>query len=177
MATSEAPRLDVAAMLAAQASSSSRPSVEVEKEDDLTYDLGLLYAYDPSPIPKEELAADTSAFLLRTARDNMQLLVNRLYSIRTKGVINLPPPSTKLPREKPLPIDKALTRWEKFAKEKGIVKKKRSKMIWDEEKQQWAPRYGFGRANNPKDTTQVRLLARWASGGSNSGTRARGGVL
>jgi len=88
----------------------------------------------------------------------MQLLVNRLYSIRTKGVINLPPPSTALPREKPLPIDKALTRWEKFAKEKGIVKKKRSKMIWDEEKQQWAPRYGFGRANNPKDTTQDWLV-------------------
>merc|ERR1719440_140391 len=66
-------------------------------------------------------------------------------------MIELPPPTMLLPREKPLPEDKPQTRWEKFAKSKGIVKKKRSKMVWDEATQQWAPRYGYGRANNPKD--------------------------
>ena len=60
----------------------------------------------------------------------------------------------QLPREKPLPEDKPATRWRKFAKEKGIVKKKRSKMVWDETSQQWAPRYGYGRANNPKDAPE-----------------------
>ena len=148
--------LDVKAMLAAKASSSTRPSIEVDKEDDLTYDLGLLYAYDPSPLTAAQLGADPSAFLLQTARDNMQLLANKLYE-RLKGaddksVIPLPPADMTLPREKKLPENAPLTRWEKFAKEKGIVKKKRSKMVWDETTQQWAPRYGFGRANNPKDT-------------------------
>ena len=47
-----------------------------------------------------------------------------------------------------------MARWEKFAQSKGIVKKKRSKMVWDEATQQWAPRYGYGRANNPKDKLQ-----------------------
>ena len=42
----------------------------------------------------------------------------------------------------------------KFAKAKGIVKHKRSKMVWDEERQVWAPRFGYGRANNPKDKLQ-----------------------
>ena len=34
-----------------------------------------------------------------------------------------------------LPVAREPTRWEKFAKAKGIVKQKRSKMVWDEEKQ------------------------------------------
>ena len=107
-------------------------------------------------------AADPSAYLLRTARENMQLLSNKLYELFTsstdKKMIVLPPPTTHLPREKPLPEAKPLTRWEKFAKEKGIVKKKRSKMVWDEEKQQWAPRYGYGRANDPKDKMKDWLV-------------------
>jgi hypothetical protein len=55
----------------------------------------------------------------------------------------LPAPSTVLPREKPAPKAKATTRWEAFAKEKGIKKRKRERMLWDDEKQQWLPRWGF----------------------------------
>lgn len=164
MATTDEPlapaasRLDVRALLQAQAASSTRPSVVVDKEDDLQYDLGHLCAFDPTPVDAEALREDREGHLLRTARDNMQLLANQLYGLlanaQEKSVIRLPPPVTQLPREKPLPEARQLTRWEKFAKEKGIVKHKRSKMVWDEEKQVWAPRYGFGRANNPKDKMQ-----------------------
>ena len=209
MATTDEPlapaasRLDVRALLQAQAASSTRPSVVVDKEDDLQYDLGHLCAFDPTPVDAEALREDREGHLLRTARDNMQLLANQLYGLlanaQEKSVIRLPPPVTQLPREKPLPEARQLTRWEKFAKEKGIVKHKRSKMVWDEvsgpitgrrcactcactctctctctccmcmcvhrahagtpapqEKQVWAPRYGFGRANNPKDKMQAR---------------------
>jgi len=149
-------------MLAAKASSSTRPSIQVDKEDDLTYDLGLLYAHDPSPLDPEALAADPAAFLLQTARDNVQLLANKLYEqlkgAESKSAIPLPAPVFQLPREKPAPESAPLTRWERFAQEKGIVKKKRSKMVWDETTQQWAPRYGFGRANNPKDTVRDWLV-------------------
>ena len=209
MATTDEPlapaasRLDVRALLQAQAASSTRPSVVVDKEDDLQYDLGHLCAFDPTPVDAEALREDREGHLLRTARDNMQLLANQLYGLlanaQEKSVIRLPPPVTQLPREKPLPEARQLTRWEKFAKEKGIVKHKRSKMVWDEvsgpitgrrcactcactctctctctccmcmcvhrahagtaapqEKQVWAPRFGFGRANNPKDKMQAR---------------------
>ena len=142
MATTDEPlapaasRLDVRALLQAQAASSTRPSVVVDKEDDLQYDLGHLCAFDPTPVDAEALREDREGHLLRTARDNMQLLANQLYGLlanaQEKSVIRLPPPVTQLPREKPLPEARQLTRWEKFAKEKGIVKHKRSKMVWDE---------------------------------------------
>lgn len=138
---------------------SARPSVAVDREDDLQYDLGHLYAFDPSPVDEAAFAAEgASAYLSRCARDNAQLLTNQLYRLlegaASKQAIPLPPPSTQLPREKPLPEEKPMTRWEKFAQSKGIVKKKRSKMVWDEATQQWAPRYGYGRANNPKDAVE-----------------------
>jgi regulator of ribosome biosynthesis len=151
--------LDVRAMLAAASEKApARPSSLVDREDDLTYDLGHLCAFDPTPVDEEAMAEDASAYLLRCARDQTQMLTNRLYALlqgaANKKVIELPPPTTKLPREKPLPEPKPLTRWEKFAASKGIVKKKRSKMVWDEHNQQWAPRYGYGRANNPKDAPE-----------------------
>merc|ERR1711965_1191334 len=121
---SDAP-VDARAILAA-AAPRSRPSVAVDREDDLQYDLGHLYAYDPSPVDEAALAAEgTSAYLLRCARDNAQLLTNQLYRLlegaASKQTIPLPPPTTQLPREKPLPVEKAQTRWEKFAQSKGIV--------------------------------------------------------
>jgi hypothetical protein len=39
----------------------------------------------------------------------------------------LPEPQTPVPREKPLPAQKEKTKWEKFAAEKGIVKRKKSR--------------------------------------------------
>lgn len=59
----------------------------------------------------------------------------------------LPDEITRLPREKRIPEPKPETKWEKFAKEKGIQKKKRDRMIFDEVTQQWAPRFGYKRAN------------------------------
>lgn len=155
--------LDVKALLASRAAGQTqRPSTAVAKDDDLQYDLGLLSAYDPAPVDGAALKADGDAALLRWARENMQLLSNRLYGLladeQNKTLIRLPAPTTALPREKPLPAPKPLTRWEKFAKEKGIVKRKRSKMVWDEAEQKWLPRYGYGRANNPKDTARDWLV-------------------
>lgn len=44
----------------------------------------------------------------------------------------LPPPTTNLPRSRKVPGPKAMTKWEKFAKEKGIQKKKKDKKVFDE---------------------------------------------
>jgi regulator of ribosome biosynthesis len=48
-------------------------------------------------------------------------------------VIKLPPGTTRLPRAKPVPKAKELTKWEKYAKEKGITKRKKANAEWDEE--------------------------------------------
>jgi regulator of ribosome biosynthesis len=150
--------INVKDVLAKGAARSTRKSVAVNKEDDLEYDLGRLYAYDPSPIDEAALRANESEYLMNLARDNLQLLTNKLYDKMaadgSKQVISLPAPTFPLPREKPLPQGKETTRWERYAKTKGIVKKKRSKMVWDEDSKTWAPRFGYGRAKSAKDSAE-----------------------
>jgi regulator of ribosome biosynthesis len=51
-------------------------------------------------------------------------------------------------REKPLPKAKPETRWERFAKAKGIQQTKRSRMVFDEAAQEYKPRFGYKRAND-----------------------------
>lgn len=56
----------------------------------------------------------------------------------------LPAPSFGLPREKPIPADKAPTKWELFAKKKGIKDKKREgKLVYDDASGEWVPKWGY----------------------------------
>lgn len=88
---------------------------------------------------------------MNLARDNTQLLLNKLWELPTERVeeavmVKLPPPKTVLPRMKPVPTPRPLTKWQKFAQEKGIQKKKKPKLSWDDQLQKWVPLYGFKRA-------------------------------
>lgn len=91
------------------------------------------------------------------ARDNVQLLMNRIFRLPTEpapGHIGrlalLPEPVTKIPREKPVPKPKKPTKWEEFAKTKGIQKRKRSKMVFEEESGEYKRRYGYKRAGDQR---------------------------
>ena len=53
-----------------------------------------------------------------------------------------------LPRSQKEPEPKQETTWEKFAREKGISKQKRDRMVFDEEDQQYKPRFGYKRIKN-----------------------------
>jgi regulator of ribosome biosynthesis len=91
-------------------------------------------------------------------------LVGRLFLLPSRSVpegrvAQLPPPTTALPRAKPLPKPREPTRWEKFATRKGIVKKKRSALVFDEQEQEWRRRYGYKRANDIKDIPIVEAGA------------------
>lgn len=60
----------------------------------------------------------------------------------------MPKPVIKLPRQKRLPEQKKLTKWQQFAIKKGIKPKtKKSSIVFDEEKQDWVKRYGYNSAN------------------------------
>lgn len=68
----------------------------------------------------------------------MQLIVNQLWEQPTERVeecivAKLPAPSFVLPRTKKCPVPRPLTKWEKFALEKGIKKTKKDKKVFDEE--------------------------------------------
>jgi regulator of ribosome biosynthesis len=114
------------------------------KEDNLSYNLQHLAAFDLAQFNPN--IDDIKNF----TRDNIQLLLNRVFSLPVVSgtptpMVTLPASDANhaiLPRALPLPKPKALSRWDKFAQEKGIVKKKRGRMVWDEIHKDWAPRWG-----------------------------------
>lgn len=76
-------------------------------------------------------------YLKDLARDNTQLLLNKIWELPIERVeetivAKLPAPTFVLPREKPFPKPKPLTKWQKYAQEKGITKIRKSKLNWDE---------------------------------------------
>lgn len=79
---------------------------------------------------------DKEQYLAELTRDNVQLIVNELWEQSTERVeecvvAKLPAPSFVLPRQKKCPVPRPLTKWEKFALEKGIRKTKKDKIIFD----------------------------------------------
>ncbi|KAI9674427.1 MAG: Rhodanese- sulfurtransferase [Caeruleum heppii] len=138
--------------------STSKPPklpVSVSKPTPYTFDLGNLLVADPNP-----LTTTTETSLAATARDGAQALINQLLTTcpihsSTSGVLlTLPPPTTSLPREKPLPAEKSKTKWEMFAAKKGIAAKKRGehgKLVYDEATGEWVPKWGFKGKNKAGD--------------------------
>lgn len=135
-------------------------SVTVHKELALEFDLGNLLGVDKNPaeraLGREGAGSGREGLLLALARDNTQLLVGQLWALPTEraeggtGAVlaKLPEPATRLPREKPLPKARPLTRWEQFARLKGIrpTRKKRGTLVWDEAAKEWRRRWGYRRA-------------------------------
>mmetsp|Transcript_22121 Transcript_22121/g.50580 ORF Transcript_22121/g.50580 Transcript_22121/m.50580 type:complete len:372 (-) Transcript_22121:76-1191(-) len=108
-----------------------------------------LYGTESSTVshPDEE-------YLLNKTFNAAQQLIAELWALPTAPSDAGPlailegAPSTEvidLPRELPPPQPKAQTKWEKFAKEKGIVNSKRERKVFDEITGEWAYRYGYGR--------------------------------
>uniref|UniRef100_A0A673X071 Ribosome biogenesis regulatory protein n=1 Tax=Salmo trutta TaxID=8032 RepID=A0A673X071_SALTR len=113
-------------------------SITVQKELDLEFDIGNLLAYDKNRIDIRQFREQKKEDFLRSlARDNTQLLVNEIWKHPTERVeevivVKLPEPTTPLPREKPPPKPRPPTKWEEFAKLKGIQKKKKTNLVWDD---------------------------------------------
>ncbi|KAL3090216.1 hypothetical protein niasHS_006668 [Heterodera schachtii] len=100
----------------------------------------------------EDLASSNSERINELTSKNAQLLFNQIWKLPRKIVQDatcsqLPEYTYGLPREKPIPKPKEPTKWEKFARAKGITKKKDRK-VWDKTTQEWKPKYGYRRAEN-----------------------------
>lgn len=135
-------------------------AVTIYKHLDIEYDLGSLLAVDPNLLDSQLLRQRKDDYLLDLTRDNVQLLFNQIWELPSERideaiVAKLPPQKTILPRTKPAPKPRPPTKWEQYAKEKGINKKKKSKLTWDEELKKWVPRYGFKRAKADADKNWV----------------------
>jgi regulator of ribosome biosynthesis len=130
--------------------------VNVEKEIDVDIDEGTLLVSDYNTLNlKTKSKIETNLEAL--TRDNVQLLINKVWSLPIKCVeevilAELPKPKYVLPRSRTLPKPKSLTKWQQFAKDKGITTKKkgRSKLKWDDLLQKWIPTYGYRNAEAEK---------------------------
>ncbi|KAM8810747.1 ribosome biogenesis regulatory protein homolog [Eudromia elegans] len=169
-------------VLAAAAAREAEPerSVAVHKDLELDFDLGNLLALDRNPPALRGAAARREELLRALARDNAQLLVARLWALpaeRAGGaagplVARLPEPATRLPREKRPPRPRAPTRWEQFARLKGIRRRKRPSLVWDEAAREWRRRWGYRRAGG--DPARAWLAEVPAGAGPDEDMLARG---
>ena len=145
----EAPRVSALSLLKQREDRENAAAGDDEaKEQFMTFDLGRLSALNTTPVAKCSFS-DARAMQER-ARDSVQLIVGRLFSLPSEPadhgrLADLPAPTTVLPREKPIPKPKPPTRWEQFAKEKGIQKKKKDRMVYDDATKEWRPQWGKSR--------------------------------
>ena len=132
---------------------------------DFEVDVGNLVASDPAPcdaraFTSAEAAArsccEQGARALQALFATLVELPSRADDKADGRLVLLPPPVTPLPRHKPLPLERAKTKWEKFAETKGIKKRKRSKLVWDETAGEWRRRFGYGRVGS--DEADVPIL-------------------
>ncbi|CAB3223751.1 unnamed protein product [Arctia plantaginis] len=131
-------------------------SITVDKHLEVDIDVGCLLASDTNDLDSKLLEKSKDVFLQALTRDNTQLLLNKIWELPTERadeaiIVKLPEPKTVIPRAKPVPKPKPLTKWQEFAKSKGITKKKKDKLQWDEQLQKWVPLYGFKRAAAEKE--------------------------
>ena len=124
----------------------------------LTYDLAHLSIFSTSDVTKE---TTTKEALQESARDAFISFFSELSALVKEtdtGKTRLPKPEVKLPREKPLPIEKPKTRWEEFAERKNIQKDpERSKKVYDEVTGEYKRRYGYKRINDPNDEWLIEV--------------------
>lgn len=147
-----------------------RPSANVEKPTPYTYDFGHLSTVDPNPLPPasqllaQSLPARNEA-LKAIARDGAQSLLRTLLTSSSINIVsnsdsllmNLPPceESDRTPRWKPLPKPKEPTKWEQFARKKGIGKfggnlkggaaleDRRKNAVFNEATGEWEKKWGY----------------------------------
>lgn len=147
-----------------------RLPVTVDKPTPYTFDLGHLCATDPNPLPpsKDLLSQPLSGrneILQSIARDGAQMLLTTLLTSSTTAIqstsdsliMSLPPceDADRTPRWKPLPKQKEATKWEQFARKKGIGKfggnlkggakleDRRKNAVYNEETGKWEKKWGY----------------------------------
>jgi PREDICTED: similar to rrs1 protein len=134
-------------------------SVQVDKKL-YQLDLGHLLLLDRDGVDEKKFRSPN--YLKQLATDNVQFVINKLCELETKVedslvLTKLPNPELILPRFKPIPKPKPPTKWEAFAKAKGIRKRKKEKLFWDEVSKSWKPRYGYRSVNFNNDQWMLEV--------------------
>ncbi|KAJ3099065.1 Rhodanese- sulfurtransferase [Phlyctochytrium planicorne] len=114
----------------------------------MDFDLGNLAVFDMNAVPKWDDDEKAEHVLHGLAHKNAQEIFAKIFSLPLDSnpdgpLAILPKPTTHLPRGKPVPEEKPQTRWEKFAATKGIQKRKKSRMEFNDATQEYKPKFGY----------------------------------
>ena len=147
----------------------STPISNVENRENIFYDTRRLVIVDSNNIlnQKNNEKELTETIMMNKAKQNYVSFASSLFDILSKqqgqekedldydkapDELALPEAIITLPRSKPIPVAKPLTKWEKYKQEKGIVQRKRSRMVYSEEVGDWVPRWGRGSVKKIQDS-------------------------
>ena len=134
-------------------------------QTNIAYDLGILTLSDSNPLKCDFTLPTFNKELQQQTLENIKRMVHSLYALKltkdqkldaipdeyqvidfnqSQFEVTLPEIKTAFPRHKKIPEAKKLTKWEKYAQEKGFQNKKRSRMVFDEITKSYVPRWGAG---------------------------------
>lgn len=140
--------------------------------NNISFDLGLLAVFNANPCSKDLTSDSKQNFMLlfhellklkQKAETDFQALSEdqQIHDFQaSKFEVKLPEKITVFPRHKKIPpLSKLKTKWETFAATKGIAKKKRSRMVFDESTGDWVPRWGARsvKKNKEKQSWAIEL--------------------
>ena len=147
----------------------STPTSNVENRENIFYDTRRLVIVDSNNIlnQKNNEKELTETIMMNKAKQNYISFASSLFDIlsnqqgqekedldydKAPDELTLPEAIITLPRSMPIPVAKPLTKWEKYKQEKGIVQRKRSRMVYSEEVGDWVPRWGRGSVKKIQDS-------------------------
>ncbi|CAN6807728.1 unnamed protein product [Brassica oleracea] len=140
--------------------------MDTEMDQIYQIDVGNLLAFNPNhrfssaPSSREELVKECVTEGTKLVQAIADTLFNFPSTESVDGpLVQLPPPTTKLPREKHLPRPKPPTKWEEFALKKGIQKRKKDKIVYDETTDKFKRRHGYDRVNDDNDIPIIEAKA------------------
>ena len=123
-------------------------------EGDISFELSHLAAVCHTAFDSVSATEIDNEKIHGVTRKFTQKLVQSVFALPHESsdvgvLVTLPEQNTiKLPRAQRVPEPKLEPKWEKFAKSKGILKKKKDRMVYDEDHDMYRPRYGYKGMNN-----------------------------
>ena len=147
----------------------SNPIQPQEKRENIFFDTRRLVIVDSNNLlnSKNNETELTETIMMNKAKQNYIDFASSLFDILNKqqgeekedldydkapDELTLPESIITLPRSLPIPVQKPMTKWEKYKMEKGITQRKRGRMVYSEEVGDWVPRWGKGSVKHIQDS-------------------------
>lgn len=147
----------------------TNPIPPQEKRENIFFDTRRLVIVDSNNLlnSKNNETELTETIMMNKAKQNYIDFASSLFDILNKqqgeekedldydkapDELTLPESIITVPRSLPIPIQKPMTKWEKYKMEKGITQRKRGRMVYSEEVGDWVPRWGKGSVKHIQDS-------------------------